>query len=419
VLADRKVVDKTPAQFDEVFSTKVDGLDAVLAACPPNELRSVAAFTSIAGRRGNAGQVDYAMANEAVVQRLLGLPCHVRAIDWGPWAGGMVTPALAAHFAAQGLRPIPLDEGAATFLAELGRGGEVEVVVEAPRTPSGTVERVLSARVPFLRDHRIGGRPVLPAAMVLEWMAELSAEVAPGRRVAAVERFEVLKGITLDAPERVVTVVWEQATPDTLEIEVQSPAVSKGHTVRHYRASVRLEPAVLRPAGRLSATPPKRPHWPGSNGLSSETYPYAVGEAYDRFLFHGPALHGIDEIVGWSDHGIVAWLRTSEPRGLGVAAGRWETDPLVVDAALQLMCLWVREKLGSAALPSGFGVWRQLAPFSGRRVAAHLSMDAGATTRGGRFDVAFVDEHGAVVAELGRATYTGEPSLLSQFRSGS
>jgi hypothetical protein len=318
----------------------------------------------------------------------------------------MVTPALAAHFASHGLAPIPLAEGAAQLGAELATPGEVEVVVEAPRTSSGREERMLSARLPFLRDHRIGGRAVLPAAMVLEWMAELAAEVAPGQH-AAIERFEVLKGVTFEQPERAVTVVWERPSFDTLEVEIQSTAPQGKHPVRHYRASV-----------RLTSVPPARPAWPGSNGLASETYPYAIGEAYDRFLFHGPTLHGIDEIVGWSDHGIVAWLKTSDPSGLGVAGARWATDPLVVDAALQLMCLWVREKRGSAALPSSIGTWRQLAPFAGKRVAAHLSMDPGATARGGRFDVVFVDEAGAVVAQLGRATYTGEPSLVPQFRAG-
>ncbi len=66
VLADKLIRDKTEAQFDRVFRTKVDGLRSIVSAVGEDPLRFIALFSSIAARYGNAGQADYAMANEVL-----------------------------------------------------------------------------------------------------------------------------------------------------------------------------------------------------------------------------------------------------------------------------------------------------------------------------------------------------------------
>ena len=152
----------------------------------------------------------------------------------------------------------------------------------------------------------------------------------------------------------------------------------------------------------------------GSNGLGSQRYPYSVDEAYRRFLFHGPGLRGIDEVVGMSDHGIVARLRHSEPRALGVDATAWATDPLVLDSALQLMVLWVREKRGAAALPCFLGEYRQHAPFEGP-VTCHLEM-APTESATGRFSARFVDDAGRIVADLSNGEYTANAAMNAAFQ---
>ncbi len=107
------------------------------------------------GRRGNPGQCDYAAANETLVAagaqeaRRRGGACAVLALDWGPWDGGMVTPALRAHFQALGAGLIPIDAGAALFAEEALRAapGFREVLVEAVSAavaaaePAGTTSR--------------------------------------------------------------------------------------------------------------------------------------------------------------------------------------------------------------------------------------------------------------------------------------
>jgi len=137
VLADKAIADKTPEQFDRVFDTKVQGLRALLATTAKDPLRLICVFSSVAARFGNAGQSDYAMANEvlgrvaAAEARRRDGQCLVRAIDWGPWDGGMVTPALRGYFKTLGVPLIPLETGARMMMDELRQGPSdgVEVVI--------------------------------------------------------------------------------------------------------------------------------------------------------------------------------------------------------------------------------------------------------------------------------------------------
>ena len=139
VLADKAIADKTSQQFREVFETKVAGLDALLTATCDDPLKLLVFFSSIAARKGNQGQCDYAMANELlnkvaqVEARARGPECRVLSLNWGPWDGGMVTPALKAHFEKSGVSLIPLQAGGEFMTRELaGTSRSVELVIAGP-----------------------------------------------------------------------------------------------------------------------------------------------------------------------------------------------------------------------------------------------------------------------------------------------
>ncbi|MGH8107777.1 MAG: SDR family oxidoreductase, partial [Arenimonas sp.] len=96
VLADKRIVEKTDAMFDQVFDTKVQGLHALLAATSDEPIKLLAVFSSVSARCGNNGQADYAMANEVLAKvmwaesrRRPGL--IAKSFGWGPWEAGMVT----------------------------------------------------------------------------------------------------------------------------------------------------------------------------------------------------------------------------------------------------------------------------------------------------------------------------------------
>jgi NAD(P)-dependent dehydrogenase (short-subunit alcohol dehydrogenase family) len=136
VIHDRRILDKTPEQFSRVFRTKVAGFENLLAATGADPLRLVLCFSSIAAQFGNIGQIDYAAANEVLNKLARQLAqdrcgsCLVRAVNWGPWEGGMVTPALARHLRGAAVSLISPGQGAALLcdLIDSPGFGDVELV---------------------------------------------------------------------------------------------------------------------------------------------------------------------------------------------------------------------------------------------------------------------------------------------------
>ncbi len=142
VLRDGLLRDKQPADFTEVFTTKVAGARHLAAAAAEHGTgpapRFLALFGSVAGVYGNRGQCDYGAANDALdgLARAWAesFPGRVLSVDWGPWAadaGGMVTPELERAYARRGIPLIAPEAGTAAFLDELAHGTDVQVVLMA------------------------------------------------------------------------------------------------------------------------------------------------------------------------------------------------------------------------------------------------------------------------------------------------
>src|SRR5262249_44926966 len=94
-------------------------------------------FGSVSGRFGNAGQADYAAANEVLNRFAWRLTsewprARVVCINWGPWtSSGMAKDAVRAKLAQRGLVPIDSVSGCRFLTDELefGRCQDVELVV--------------------------------------------------------------------------------------------------------------------------------------------------------------------------------------------------------------------------------------------------------------------------------------------------
>ncbi|WP_158300868.1 type I polyketide synthase [Chromobacterium sp. ATCC 53434] len=147
-LADRRIADKTAADIETVFRPKLDGFLTLLEALRDAPPARIALFSSTAGYSGNFGQSDYAMANEALSKLAFHLPRQtggrVVSLAWGPWEGGMVTPALRQMFAERGVGLLPVADGAAVFSAALtGKhaGGFQFVVGDVMPADSSTTDQ--------------------------------------------------------------------------------------------------------------------------------------------------------------------------------------------------------------------------------------------------------------------------------------
>lgn len=136
VLADKLIREKTADQVTRVFGPKVVGLQNIISAIDTSALKHIAFFSSVAARYGNAGQSDYAMANEVLNRVAQWLKAAnpsacITSLGWGPWDGGMVDDSLRAKFAEMGVALIPRQAGADLFADAMlaGAACPVELVI--------------------------------------------------------------------------------------------------------------------------------------------------------------------------------------------------------------------------------------------------------------------------------------------------
>jgi malonyl CoA-acyl carrier protein transacylase len=411
VLADRRIKDKSNEQLEAVLAAKVGGLRNLLEATRDDPLELLVLFSSVAARFGNAGQCDYALANEvlnkvaAAEQRRRGPSCRVKSLNWGPWDGGMVTPALKAYFQSLGVPLLPLEAGARLFAAELTAPATgVEVVLGCGATPQPLVpdrgkELALDVLVDpqqyaFLTSHCIEGDvPVLPAVLVLEWLVRAARLALPDLAVACCRDLKVLSGVPL---------------PDF-------------HRGRHFRihcrqvcreGAVHLE-AELRGAGgarhysaviELARTPPQRDVERPAPLREGSAWPWSVEEAYESHLFHGPDFQVLRSLDLLSPRGGTATVWGTGDVDWG--HGPWLTNPAALDGGMQLVLLWALHHKHRQSLPTHVGAFvpYQLPPPAG---PLHCELRVRESSRHEVVaDVLFHDREGRPVAELRQLAMT-------------
>ncbi len=431
VLADRKIEDKTDEQFEAVFSTKIDSLVHLTELLP--SLASMVFFSSVTARFGRPGQIDYCMANE-VLNKFAQLEsrrrprCKVVAMGWGPWEGGMVTPALAREFKRIGVGLIPLAAGAQAVVDEFSHHGAIQAEVlfgdgfPEPQSPQGRkqsaddhpgellLEKTLSVEsLPFLKSHQIGGKPVLPMAFMQEWFVQGALQSGAGLRLVGVEDLRVFRGATIeDGVEPTLAVGVKSTQPRD---DGQSSWVLElrdiGRNILHARATVILGDA--QPGGPA----PRQ-----LNGLASTAYSHSPAEIYSQLLFHGTDFHAVEQVKGISDEGLLANLKVaSKPSNWEKDPLRsdWATEPLVVDGVLQLGILWCWHRLGKPSLPNGFASYRQFVRrFPRKSVQAALRV-VSFNERSLVADCEILDQSGQLVAVFEKLEWTAAETLKSAF----
>jgi NAD(P)-dependent dehydrogenase (short-subunit alcohol dehydrogenase family) len=367
-LADKRIEKKSIQDFETVVSPKVNGLANMLDVAPASQLDFLVLFSSVVGIYGNVGQADYAIANEILNKTALLLQrhnpnCRVISINWGPWEAGMVTPELKKAFEEKGVEVIPVDVGAKILVQELAPKEESNVQLVVGNLPEMQPEP-LQAELrqyqirrkmrlesnPFLIDHQIGERPVLPATCAATWIVNACEQLYPGYKFFNISNYKVLKGIVFDqslADEYVLELKESLKTP-TGEVEFDALIWSinpKGRKIYHYTAGVRL--AANLPEAPTEQLPQEIFGDPDEEMNGQKLYEEGI-------LFHGPAFQGVEKVLHISENKLVMQLclpKTDE-RFQGQFPVQNKNNPYIYDAIVQILLIWTQVYHKAPCLPS-------------------------------------------------------------------
>jgi acyl transferase domain-containing protein len=429
----RSIADKEPREYDLVFDVKSDGLFNLLHAAADLPVGAVVAFSSVAGRFGNAGQTDYSAANDLQCKIISSFRTNRPGtrgigIDWTAWGGiGMATrgsvPKVMAMAGIEMLEPqagipwVRRELTAGPFSGEVVVGGQLGLLtaerdVTGGLDPSaidtsaagpmiGTVTgmgvysgltaetTLVPAEQPFLHDHRIDSAPVLPGVMGIEAFAALASLAAPDLQVLGVEQVDFIAPVKFYRDEaRTVTVsaVIRRAGAELVaDCALTASRMIKGEqaprVTTHFTGQVRLATAALE--AERGATP-------GSGSAAAITH----DDVY-RVFFHGPAYQVVDEAWHQGSDAVTRLARRL-PAASAPATGQTTTEPRLAEACFQTAGLWEIGQAGHLGLPAHVDQVSMLhrpVPDSELFAMAHQTED-------GSFDCQVVDSDGDVVVRV-------------------
>ena len=442
VLEDRLIVDQKLEQFEKVYSTKVNGLENLMKAVPEEDLKYLVLFSSVSARIGNTGQVAYAMANEVLnkVGRAYGdhnRKCRVVSINWGPWDGGMVTESLKKEFAKKHVELIPLGQGARCMVSEMSAPltAPVEVVIGgtfptnmdeladmiamdeetmADAVPASHLsvsfkKEVDTSTYPILRSHIIKQKPVVPFCLMTEWFGHGAIHKNPGFVLHGLDRMRVLKGIKIEDKPKSIRLMSgkpeKKGAFHEVELEIRNGNLEKEQV--HSKATALLSERL-----------PQAPAYTIPADILAGSYTRDLKDAYENILFHGPDLHGITAVKGYSERGMVAEVSSAPSPSVWIndpLRTNWVADPLVLDSAYQMAILWCYEQKGKVSLPSYSECYRQYCrefPHGGMTVVMEVK---GVSDHKITSDFTFLDKKNTVIATISGYEAVMDESLLGSF----
>ncbi len=378
-LADKPIEKKTESDFELVYAPKVKGLENLLNCINPSQLDCLVLFSSVVGFYGNAGQTDYAIANDILNKTAYLIAqkypqCHTVAINWGPWDSGMVSLELKRAFAEREIKTIPVEAGTRMLVEELAPDHhEVQVVIGSPLKPPATpvttpsqtyqIHRHLSlAANPFLRDHVIMDRPVLPATCAIAWIANTCEQLYPGYTFFSCSNFKVLKGIIFDAnlADQYSLDLAKKTTDNAQNIDFNAKIYSKNKSGKiRYHFSTQLN---------LTSQKINTPQYNSFN-LSESKLDFSQQESLyqnsKQSLFHGASFQGVQTVLNVDKNKLTAQCYL--PMIQAAKQGQFPVqtfNPYVVDVKIHALWLWLQHNHQEICLPSEIITYEQFAAIS-------------------------------------------------------
>ncbi len=331
--------DKSRDEFNLVFDVKADGWYNILSALGDFPLGAAVVFSSIAGRFGNGGQVDYSSANDLLCKSVSSFKNNRKgtrgiALDWTAWGGiGMaVRGSIPMVMKQAGIDMLPPESGIPFIRKELMASDEtVEVVVAQSLglmlkefDPQGGIDvqkaavllkdhimmdkvsemglyggftvavNLEPAKQGFLFDHQINQIPVLPGVMGIEAMAATAGAFLPELHVQAVQNVSFLAPFKFykSEPREVFVTVRFSAAGKNIKAHCELFGLRKlvgqdeAQKTIHFRSEVLLGKDAVTNPDSIDKKLLKK---------AAKAFVLKAEDIY-KVYFHGPAYQVIDEI---------------------------------------------------------------------------------------------------------------------------
>jgi NADP-dependent 3-hydroxy acid dehydrogenase YdfG len=370
-LADKKIQNKDDKDFSLVFSTKIKGLENLLQLLDFKQLQYVMLFSSVAGYFGNRGQTDYAMANEVLNKfshcfHTLYPKKHVTSINWGPWDSGMMKADLKKLYKEKGIEIIFREEGSISCVDEflssdkpaqvlLTKTFALPLEATLAETAHYKIKRNLSIKNnPFLNEHVIAGRPVLPATCAINWMIKNCTDIISKEyKFKWLKNFKVLKGLIFaneDTKEYITDLKISPCKEKSEDLIAHVTIYSQSESPRslfHYSAEIGF------------SKKPNAPEVFSEIDLHDE-YKVSQESIYSKlaskgFLLYGQSFRGVEQILNMDHRKITIkcrWLPLEQN-----VFGQFQVNsfnPYIADIQLHPALIYALHYLPKKCLPAEF-----------------------------------------------------------------
>ncbi len=274
-----------------------------------------------------------------------------------------------------------------------------------PGVKARVLLRLSPADQPLLVDHTLGRNvstddpallalPVFPLTFTMEVLAEAGALLAPGRKLVGMRDVRASRWVALERGEKVLELTAEQ-TPVAGVVMVRAREFSEGT----------LRPVCAEGLMIFADNYPAQPSTKAPALLGRKPSDWTPERLYTEGMFHGPSLRAVRSMDATGSNGTSATLEIL-PRNTLVKdhpEPGFLTDPVILDAAGQVVAFWSQECLEKAGdiFPYRLGTLHCYGPL--RAVGTRLRCDVAVTHVGDkdiRSDIEIRDAQGAVLYRL-------------------
>lgn len=357
-----------------IVAVKVQGIWNILNSINMNKLKRVICFTSIAGRYGNRGQVDYSFANGYLARLCWMLNqkgISSLACDWSAWGGvGMATRgSIMDILTSQGIHPISLEQGTDIFvrlflntigsevIVSCGLGpfeqmNEVKAKLNENQYPmlesyeyansEFQVKKTLSVTTDlYLRDHQIQQTPIFPAVMGIEMFAECIDFINKTKPTAFSDlEFNTALKIHPDKSKE-IKVLYK---PETEELFLKSEFVAKivpsnKREIEHFKGKV----------AHITKTNKSKPT---SSEIRDSNIDLLSKEDIYSFFFHGKSFQVLECLKELNGSQAITKIKLSKSKLFSNTKNKTLLNPLAIEAALQTSGLYDYIVNNKTSLPS-------------------------------------------------------------------